>query len=528
MQRTSRSAFAVFLASLLVAGCTQSPASPSVAPSQPSESQPSGSQPSGEVDVVKLGTVAKPVSLDPLKAVGIASYNIMTLTSGQLYRLDQSGKATPDLVKTADVSADRLTWTMRLHDNIRYSDDTALTGADVVHAYERIKAAARTNKVLISTVTSVKATDAQTVVWTLSAPQDELPLFFASGYMPIYPRDRVDVKEFFDAAPVSAGPYVVENWTPNANATALIANTKYVHQPVPVRRVEFIFVPDPTTRSLQLSQGELDIVEDIPAIAAGLLPTAVTAKPNAIGGSTFLLFNFTKTSSPIADANVRKTIALALDRKAISDTAFQGVARPAYSIAVPGTSGAAAAAAAVPNLGQQDLTAAKEALAASAYPKGFDVTIQVPADRVGWLDSVLIIQQQLKPLGINLQVQAMDFTTSIANQTAGTYDLAFAGAGGFPYTNIGFYALILGKGNVIQSRTRCVDEQLQSLLTQASVAAAADATRLYAEVEKRNSEVNCVIPLSERVQIVAQRQDRVKGLLGFATSSQFMFVKTGN
>ena len=64
---------------------------------------------------------------------------------------------------------------------------------------------------------------------------------------------------------MSAGPYVVKEWIPNSNRALLEENPNYVNGPMAIKQIEIVYVADLTSRVLQLSQGTLDYVNDLPA-----------------------------------------------------------------------------------------------------------------------------------------------------------------------------------------------------------------------------------------------------------------------
>jgi len=69
---------------------------------------------------------------------------------------------------------------------------------------------------------------------------------------------------------------------------------------------------------------------------------------------------------------------------------------------------------------------AKAELAKSSVPHGFTTTLQVPSGNSDYSTISTIIQSELKPLGINVQVQQVDANVAHNNVQAEKYDMAFS------------------------------------------------------------------------------------------------------
>ena len=81
----------------------------------------------------------------------------------------------------------------------------------------------------------------------------------------------------------------------------------------------------------------------------------------------------------------------------------------------------------VPTLGHS-LAAAKAELAQSAYPHGFSTSILVPSGNTQYVEAATIIQQELKPLKINVSIQQLDDAAYTAAFEAFNYEAMINGA----------------------------------------------------------------------------------------------------
>ena len=91
--------------------------------------------------------------------------------------------------------------------------------------------------------------------------------------------------------PVSAGPYVLVDWTPGAPEWVLEENPNYVNGPMAIKQLIFRAVADQTSRVLQLGTGDLDYVSDLPVAARNSFPDDVSVNRVIGFGQHILAFN---------------------------------------------------------------------------------------------------------------------------------------------------------------------------------------------------------------------------------------------
>jgi peptide/nickel transport system substrate-binding protein len=191
-------------------------------------------------------------------------------------------------------------------------------------------------------------------------------------------------------------------------------------------------VPEESTRIAMLKTGETDIVP----ISAQSLPDLqkrpeITAKPYGVGYCLFAWFGGRicpadkryqegyHLKDPWEDIRVREALRIAIDREAIIKAIYKGAASPmAIAWSLPGWQD-------LPPI-PYDPERAKRLLGEAGYPNGFDVTVVATS---GWspafeMPKVMeIVAAQLKEIGINTTIKAMDkaqqFALNRAGKTAG-------------------------------------------------------------------------------------------------------------
>ena len=274
-----------------------------------------------------LAEAMEPASLNPLD--GYAPYGASEIFDGLLeYQAD--GSLRPVLAASQPVpSASGASWTVTLRNNVRFSDGSAFTAADVVATYQALlnpafAAPLRTQYAMLSAVTQV---DAHTVRFDLAYPYAPFPHKLVLG---ILPAAALSTPGPVASAPtpVGTGPYVLQSWTKGQNLV-LTDNPKYSLGTQPkVKKVTVEFVPDDATRAQRLHAGKLD--------GAALSPTQATqfAKSDAFNvlsdPSADIRAITLPESNPVAgDPTIRLALNVGVNRAAMVTRALGGQGGPA-------------------------------------------------------------------------------------------------------------------------------------------------------------------------------------------------------
>src|SRR5437762_3346805 len=87
-----------------------------------------------------------------------------------LFAMNEKGEIKPQMVDSWEASADKLNWTFRLRDGLRWHDGTAVTAADCVASLKRWSVRDPLGKMLIADTASLDATDERTFKFVLKEP----------------------------------------------------------------------------------------------------------------------------------------------------------------------------------------------------------------------------------------------------------------------------------------------------------------------------------------------------------------------
>ena len=363
-------------------------------------------------------------SLDEANVFDNNSIWIIEQITQPLFIVTANGKGVQPLLATSDtISKDGKTYTIKLRQGVKFSTGAPLTSADVKFTLQQTMAASAGWGYIDSAIKSVDAPDPATVVLHLKyawAPMLADLALFANGIVPNNYGGKTH--DAFYQAPVGTGPFKWDYWH-KGSALKLVANTGYWEPGKPyLDSVTWTYVPDDNTRELQVKSNQAQI-DQYPAwsTVSGLKTTpGVTLSLFPSTETTYLGFN--ENVKPFQDVHVRRAISYAIDRAALVKAVLFGNGQSANSIFPPQVPYYD------PNSGglQFDAAQAKAELAKSSVPHGFTTTLQVPSGNSDYATIATIIQSELKPLGVNVQLQQVDANTAHNNVQAEKYDMAFS------------------------------------------------------------------------------------------------------
>jgi peptide/nickel transport system substrate-binding protein len=213
-----------------------------------------------------------------------------------------------------------------------------------------------------------------------------------------------------------------DHWT-KGDELVLKKNPNYWQKGKPyLDSVTWRAVGSDNTRELQLEGGQAQ-VDEFP-------PFQTVDKLKSTPGVTMTLFNSTRTDylmmneryAPLADVHVRRAISLAIDRQSIIKSVLFGNGTPANSFMPPQVPYYDKS---TPGL-QYNMDQAKQELAQSKYPNGFDVEMLLGKDTADEHSYGQIIQQSLQQLGINVHFKQVDPNVEFSDEQEFKYQLGFS------------------------------------------------------------------------------------------------------
>lgn len=294
-------------------------------------------------------------------------------------------------------------FTFHLRPGLKFSNGSDLTSADVLDSFQRNYTDPKSTLKSRIPQAIFSAPDGATFRIKLA---EAYPAFVEQQLtgVGIYPRGSKPASMMLK--PVSAGPFVLEEWKKGQMAR-LVRNPHYFRQPYPcVDEIKLMVVGDSATQAIQLRAGQVDIVQDPLPSQLVELERAPHVKIEVYPTLAGTLIRLQRTRQPaFADLDVRKAMNYAIDKEAIAKVVFFGTGKvmdselPRTKFYVP------------QDPYTYDLAKARRLMAKSRFPKGFTTELLIASGDPVESGIATIVKHQLAQIGITVNIQQVEAGT---------------------------------------------------------------------------------------------------------------------
>ena len=362
--------------------------------------------------------------LDPIVTTAgiVQSHGMMVYDF--LFGRDDRLQPKPQMVREWSVSDDNLRWTFVLRDGLRFHDGQPVTSRDVVASLRRWGARDPYGRQIIAVTGALDATDDRTVTWRLTRPYGLMleALSKSGGAVAAIMPERLARTDPFTPVtdPTGSGPFMFarDEWVVGSKAVYR-RNPDYVPRDEPaegtaggkrvlVDRVEWLTIPDAQTAASALVQGELDYLEtpqleSLPLLQRRGMQTRVT---NQLGFQGMIRPNF--LFPPFDNEKARQALLYLANQQDYLNVMFPdpSVGRECHAFFVCG-SPLETEAGWQPGFGR-DQARARRLMQEAGYD-GRPVVLLQASDPPFLNAATLLLADQLKSIGVNVDLQPMDF-----------------------------------------------------------------------------------------------------------------------
>ena len=474
---------------------------------------------------------ATPRTYDPRVTSSRHEYQVIAQMFDTLIASDGSNKLFPGLATAWDVAPDGKSVTLKLRSDVGFHDGTPFDAEAVKFTFDTIadpKTASEAAVTQLGPYAGTEVIDPHTVRVNYSQPFGAALASYAEGTLaPVSPTAVKRMgNQAFSRAPVGAGPFkfvsweegrqvVLErfdkyNWAPGYNA-----NTG----PSGVQRVITRFIPDASTRVAALEAGEIDISDVTPILDMKRLKDARGYR-TMIGNAAGIPFGLELNGSRgiFADVRVRRALAMAVDRKALSENLFFGLIDPAYGPLSKDTPGYWAG---TEELYKPDTKAAMALLDEAGWKPGPDGVRTKDGQRLSGFygappplepDTAVEIQAVARRVGFDLKVETITFARNQALVFDNAFDMLpvrWIQADPTCLENLFSSASIPSPGRYRFNWMQLRDARLDALLAEGrAITDPEKRTAAYAEAQKIIMDSALWFPVHNQVQTVAYRAEK--------------------
>lgn len=364
---------------------------------------------------------SSPANLDPRIGIDAQSERIHMLIFDALVRRDEHFNVQPWLAESW-TTPDPLTYLFHLRRGVHFHDGRPLTSADVKWTLDSMRNGeiVTSKSATYATVERIDAPDDSTIVIRLKRPDAALLWNLSDGAFGVVPRGS---GRDFGQHPVGSGPFRFVRQ--EQDKEVVLERNPDSWQPLPaIRTLHFAVVPDAITRALEMEKGSADVcINALTADMTKVLATRPSLAVESTPGTVLSYLTFNARDSILRDKRVRQAIAYAVNRSLIIRSLWRGRARPAESLLPPDHWAWAA------DLPQYDYDPARanRLLDAAGFKRDaagvrFHLALKTSTDESSRL-LAMVLQQQLREVGIALDVRSFEFATFYSDITKGAFQM---------------------------------------------------------------------------------------------------------
>jgi len=373
--------------------------------------------------------------LDPIWTTAYISRNHGYMVFDTLFAIDEEFAPHPQMVGDFNVSADKLSYHFTLRDGQNFHDGSPVRGADCVASLKRWMVRDSHGQSLALALDSIAPDGDKSFSIKLKEPFSLLidALAKVSSLAPFVMPERLANTDPFTqiTEAVGSGPFkfVKEEFQPG-HMVVYVKNTEYVPRKEPpswasggkvvkVDRVEWLYIPDAMTKVGALNANEADWWENPPIDVLPVLagnPDIVIQKADALPAPIMVKVNHLQP--PFNNVKMRQAVLAVADQTDFlttlaGDKVNWELCPSFFTCDTPMANDAGSQAL----TGKRDYDKAKQLIADSGY-KGEKIVILDAVDQPVAHTQALVVGDELKKLGLNIEVQSMDWGTLVTRRAS--------------------------------------------------------------------------------------------------------------
>lgn len=410
---------------------------------------------------IAVNFASEPNTIDPALNSAVDGAVMINHIFEGLYKWvdDGSGNATLALGQAKEVTpnADKTVYTVKLRDDIKWSDGKDVVAADFVYAWQRLvdpNTAAdycymadiilNANEIMAGEMDKselgVKAIDEKTLEITLhtACPYFEEIMAFPA-LMPI----RSDIIEqygdqwtFSPETYIGNGQYKMAEWSHNEFIKLVPSETYYDVDKLGPKVIKFALMDDTNAIYAAYRSGSLNFIQEVPVDEIPGLLSSSELKVHPYLGTYYCCFNTSK--APFDDVRVREAFSLVIDRNYIVENVTKTGQKPATAFVPSGISDAPGAKDDFRAVGgdymdvsaekyQENCERARQLLTEAGYPngEGFPIVeyLYNTSDNHRLIGEALQNMWQTE-LGVTVNLVNQEWNTFLDTRKNGDYSIA--------------------------------------------------------------------------------------------------------
>jgi len=384
--------------------------------------------------------------LDPVWTTALITGTHAYLVYDTLFSADRNWRAHPQMVDKYERDEEGLTWRFKLRDGLGWHDGTPVTARDCVASLRRWAARSGTGKVMMERAERLDTLDDGAFVLKLKEPFGLVLETLARGPPATFMMREKDAETdpFTQIkSAIGSGPFMFlpEDWQPGARV-AYRRNPHYRPRSEPadgyaggkvakVERVEWTIIPDPATATAALIAGEVDylttpVVDNLPLLRAN--PNIAIGLLDPLGWQFHIRMN--SLAKPFDDAKARQGLLMLVASQQQAYLAAAGMTGELGKVCLaPFVCGSLSES----MIGTEPFSTYDPDRIQSFFKEagysGEPLVLMDPTDQSNLHMLAQVLNEHMKKVGINVDLQAMDWSTLVSRRAVKTPPSA--GGGGW-------------------------------------------------------------------------------------------------
>lgn len=375
-----------------------------------------------EEQVITIGLESDPRGIEPAVNYDFTASQVVNQMCEPLLLLADDGSLQPLLAETWE-QPDELTYVYTLRQGVTFHDGSTLVADDLIASIERVRTPDIASPLawMFDPVDTIEKTDDRTVTITLKQPSAQFQYVAAVSAMQVMPKAFIDtLGTEYTRTPIGTGPFKFTAWDAGSRIE-LERHAEYWQEGKPYfDRAVYRIVPEGTTRVTGLSTGDLQLVREIPPDQISVVRGLPEVDLQEVVGYTINLIFMRNDRPPFDDPKVRQAVNHAIDVEALMTNLVGELGIRARSTTVPPD---------MPGSATEelefvpfDLERARQLLAESSQPEGFQTTLTVDSESELRVAEAQAIQEMLAEVGIQVEINQIPQADRLTLYQSGEYE----------------------------------------------------------------------------------------------------------
>ncbi len=283
--------------------------------------------------IITMPAGSEPESgFDPAYGWGAGEHVHEPLIQSTLVRTNRELAIENDLATEYSCSEDGLTWSVKIRDDVKFTDGEPLTARDVAFTYNTCRDNSSVND--FTMLEEAVAVDDTTVEFHMNRAYSIWP--YTMAIVGIVPEHAYD--ENYGQNPVGSGRYILKQWD-RGQQVIFEANPDYYGEAPKIKKLTVLFMGEDEALAAAMA-GQVDVAHTAASYSDVTIEGYHLMNVETVDNRGFNLpatepveiEGITCGNSFTADVNVRRAINLAIDREEMIDNVLNGYGTVAYSV----------------------------------------------------------------------------------------------------------------------------------------------------------------------------------------------------